>query len=183
MKKVLLLLLFIFASAVSAGEDVTKTFKAINERLGYMEDVALHKTKKHLPIEDVGRERIVLSEAKKDAGKHGLDPESVTDFFIAQISAAKAIQYRCRADWLANPGALAREPRDLKTEVRPALLRLGEEILVSIKKQLESGKEFGDEQRSQFMAEVQVKHLSQRDKEVLFDALKAIRLKRPYSSF
>ena len=83
--------------------NLCRIFSTINERLSYMEDVALFKAQNHLPIEDIQRESVVINKAKVSASEQGLDPEIVKDFFQAQISVAKAIQYRYRADLLSQP--------------------------------------------------------------------------------
>ena len=70
----------------------TPVFKAIAERLSYMEDVALFKAKNSLAIEDLQRESRVLEKAVKGARDRGIESESIAEFYRAQISAAKAIQ-------------------------------------------------------------------------------------------
>jgi chorismate mutase len=75
----------------------------INERLSYMKDVASSKAENHQPVEVVAQEDRVLQDTQKVAEGLGLDPNSVKPFIVAQMSAAKAIQYRYRADWLSTP--------------------------------------------------------------------------------
>ena len=128
MKKILLFAaMLLFSHQASAEVIASELFKAINERLGYMEDVALFKARRQLAIEDIEREKIVIEKAKKSAQNKGLDPDSVEAFFKAQISVAKAIQFRYRADLLSQP--TSREPRDLKQEIRPQLISLGDQII------------------------------------------------------
>ena len=95
-----LLFLTLTAFQASAAVKSSDIFKTINERLSYMEDVALYKAQKGIKIEDLARELVVVETASLSAQKAGLDIESVSEFFQAQISAAKAIQYRYRADLL-----------------------------------------------------------------------------------
>ena len=78
----------IFSSTIHGAESEPSLFQAIAERLAYMEDVAVYKAQNKIPVEDVGREKRVLSNAKELAATHGLDPDSMERFFIAQISAA-----------------------------------------------------------------------------------------------
>ena len=78
----------IFSSTIHGAESEPSLFQAIAERLRYMEDVAVYKAQNQIPVEDVGREKKVLSNAKELAATHGLDPDSMERFFIAQISAA-----------------------------------------------------------------------------------------------
>ncbi len=82
----------------------------INQRLSYMKDVAGSKEKNHLAIEDLFQEEKVLSKAELEAEKLGLDGKSVKFFMQAQIDAAKAIQYRYRADWLSIPEKIGNRP-------------------------------------------------------------------------
>lgn len=74
----------------------------VNQRLSLMKDVAGYKAQQHLPIEDLAQEAKVLASAQAEAGRLGLEPASVRPFIAAQMDAAKAIQYRYRADWLAS---------------------------------------------------------------------------------
>ena len=79
-----------------------RLFLSIDERLGYMENVALYKAQNQIAIEDIERERIVLADATQQAVLHGINPDSIKRFFVAQINAAKAIQYRYRAELLGS---------------------------------------------------------------------------------
>ena len=123
-------LLLISSPQVWAGVTSQDLFSAINERLSYMEDVALFKAQQHLPIENIERENVVLDKAKMSAFKQGLDPDSIEGFFEAQISVAKAIQFRYRADLLFEPSV--EKSKNLQNEVRPLLLELGDQIIKNI---------------------------------------------------
>ena len=97
-------------------------------------------------------------------------------FFRAQISAAKIIQYRHRADWLASGALPSGEPPDLVGVVRPALLALGAALTESIRAYLSTGARFSESQRELFHARIGVEQLDSRDKDNLFDSLAGIRL-------
>ena len=142
-----------------------------------MEEVALYKARNHLPIEDIDREENVLNKATEDATREGIDRESAAQFFEAQIAAAKAIQFRYRAAWLADHTIIHRVPKDLNEEIRPALLRLGTQITALLGKRLREIGPFTDEDRIAFMAAINIKHLSSADEDRLFAALKELRLK------
>ncbi len=86
-----------------------------------MEDVALYKSNNNQAIKDKERELFIINNASLSAEKQGLNKESVIAFFRAQISAAKAIQYRYRADLLSKP--TDKEPRNLDTVIGPALIK------------------------------------------------------------
>ncbi|WP_310619531.1 chorismate mutase [Flexibacterium corallicola] len=153
------------------------TFQLINERLSYMRDVALYKAQNHLPVENVAREAIVLEKAQEQAQKLGLDPQTTLNFFKAQISAAKAIQYRYRTHWLSSPDTLQKQPRDLDSTVRPALITLGNQILNQIAVHLREKGPYTEKDRSHFMMSVNVPNLSQANKNGLFESLMEVRLK------
>ncbi len=102
-------------------------FERIDARLELMDEVAAYKWQRGLPIEDLDRETVVLDRAAADALRFGLTPDSVRALFAAQIEAAKAIQAYWFERWA---GGEAPPPApDLAADVRPALLRLGAEIL------------------------------------------------------
>ncbi len=165
----------IFSSTVcSAESELSRSlFQAIDERLGYMEDVALFKAQNRIPVEDVKREQIVLSNAKELAASQGLDPTSMERFFIAQISAAKAIQYRYRAELLTHemPSRLI----DLQSDIRPTLDRLGRDIVMLFATLLQSRSAMREENRERFMSTLQSRLLAEAEKEALFDAMLQVR--------
>ncbi len=110
-------LALLFSALTPNTQDAEALFETINQRLSYMKDVGLYKAQNQLAIENVERERVVLNSAKTAAAEKGLDADAVAGFFTAQISAAKAIQYRYRADLLSQPSQ--RQPLDLNAEIRP----------------------------------------------------------------
>ncbi len=153
--------------------DVPQLIKA---RLLYMKDVALYKAKRNLAIENTDREVKVLAKAKAKATELGLAGDSIEAFFRVQINAAKAIQYRYRAQWLFEPAALGQKSKDLQRVVRPVLLMLGDEIIVSIAQYIKNFGAFKEQQRDEFVTALDVKHLAERDKHRLYDALLLVRL-------
>lgn len=116
------------AAAPASADDAL--FALINERLGLMRDVALHKWQSNLPIEDLTREAVVIRAARRNAVAHGIDGDGAARFFAAQIDAAKAIQRHWFRQWSNN------EPEgnapDLVTELRPRLLELGDAIVAGL---------------------------------------------------
>ncbi|WP_428460651.1 chorismate mutase [Photobacterium makurazakiensis] len=173
MKKILLLSTLLLTSlSVHANPQAEALFQTINDRLSYMEDVALFKANNHLAIEDIEREEVVLNNAVKSAGDYGLAPQQVKDFFAAQVSVAKAIQYRHRADWLSQPAN--NEPRDLKTVIRPALLTLGNQINEQLSDYVKHHGQITAEQSDLFNQVITIKYVSNDDKSMLFNALKKV---------
>lgn len=149
-------------------------FSAINQRLSYMEDVALYKANHHKPIEDIEREAVVIDKASDSAQQQGLNKQSIVGFFKAQISAAKAIQYRYRADLLSQ--STTAQPRDLNQVIRPELLKLGKQINVEIAQYLSQGGTFAASDLPAFKQALTARYLNDSDKEMLFNALADIKL-------
>ena len=163
--------------ARSAESDSTLAlFQAIDERLGYMEEVGLYKAKNQIPIEELERERIVLNDAKNRAASQGLDPESMETFFIAQINAAKAIQYRYRAQLLIQE--IPTRNVDLQTGIRPALDQLGSDIIRLFAVLLSNEHLLNEQDRDLFLAAIQRNLLTDADKQALFSAMLEVKLAR-----
>lgn len=172
-RNLLLLGLCLAPQTASLGAELAPLAEKINHRLSYMKDVAGFKAQNHLPVEDVAQEAKVLDSGKAEARKLGLDPATVGPFIAAQMNAAKAIQYRYQADWLAQ-SEKGWQPRPLD-KVRQDIARLSDEILQQLVQDLRSGPiEPGE--RSKFYKAVQEHNLKQQDKKRLFDALITIRL-------
>ena len=146
----------------------------INQRLSCMKDVAGYKANNHLAIEDLSQEAKVLSSTVLEADKLGLDGESVTFFIQAQMDAAKAIQYRYRADWLSVPEK-GWQPEPLG-QVRAKISVLSTAILTSVSVKLSTGAQFTD--KAVFMKKLNQTHLKDSDKERLWYSLKQITLKK-----
>ena len=177
-KKITLLVFFGFLaqSIFANNQDLVRLAKTINQRLDYMESVAVYKALNSIAIEDLAREKLVLKATEESAFKNGLNHSSVSDFFKTQITLAKVIQYRHRADFLINPELLKSEPRDLVKEVRPALISLGAKITTLISEYLKKQGGFKNKDLKLFVQQIQVKHLRQAEKALLFKALQKIKL-------
>ena len=163
----------IFTSTIHGAESESSLFQAIDERLGYIKDVAVYKAQNQIPDEDVGREKIVLSNAKELAAIHGLDPDSMERFFIAQVSAAKAIQYRYSAELLTRE--IPTRPIDLQSDIRPELDRLGSDIVMLFSMTLQSRSAMGEESRERFISTLQSRFLADAERGALFDAMLEVR--------
>ncbi len=91
-------------------------------RLAYMPLVAAYKRQHGLPIEDREREATVLQAALVRAKTTGISESALRSFFALQIELAKAVQRRSRAG----------ESLDLTTQIRPALIELGDRIVEAL---------------------------------------------------
>jgi chorismate mutase len=94
-------------------------------------------------------------------------------FFIAQISAAKAIQYRYRTELLTRE--IPTRPIDLQSDVRPELDRLGSDIVKLFATALQSRPAIIEERRERFMSILQSRLLVDAEREALFDAMLEVR--------
>jgi chorismate mutase len=155
------------------NENVEPLFQAIAARLALMENVAEFKAQNHLPIEDLAREALVLADVKILARTHGIDADSIAQFFIAQMNSAKAIQYRRRAELLNQD--LPQNSIDLQAEIRPNLDRLGSEIITLFDALLLSQDSLKEDSRVTFMFMMQHRLLTDIEKNALFDAMLQVR--------
>lgn len=175
----LLVELFFSASAMAMPTKNDEVASLINQRLSYMKDVAGYKANNHLAIEDLHQEAKVLSSSVLEAEKLGLDGESVKPFIQAQMDAAKAIQYRYRADWLSEPYK-GWQPEPLEV-VRSNISVLNTAILTDISTKLTKGHLFTD--KIAFIKVLYQTHLKDSDKERLWSSMKQITLKNsPHNS-
>ncbi|MBF6636001.1 chorismate mutase [Rouxiella silvae] len=147
----------------------------INERLSYMKDVASSKAENHQPVEVLAQEDKVLTATQKTAESLGLDPESIKPFIVAQMSAAKAIQYRYRADWLAAPET-DWKPRPLE-QIRNDIAGLSTRILQRLAVELKANGHISPNNQAEFIAQLDQKNLSEADKIQLFKTLEQVRVK------
>ncbi|GAB2183395.1 gamma subclass chorismate mutase AroQ [Roseibium sp. LAB1] len=156
---------FLAATAVPGWAAPQELFSAINERLSFMKPVAAWKADNDKPVEDLPREKVVLDAARAKAVENGLSADNVTLFFQAQIDAAKDIQTCWIARWDSGEPRPQNVP-DLIKDVRPELLRLGDDILTLLAK---SPVEASDKQA--FADAVTVECLSEGAKNALFEGL------------
>ncbi len=120
---------------------------AIDERLSLMPFVAIAKRRASLPLAIPKREEYVVEAAvdavRAAAERAGVEPPAASaarGLFVAQIEAGKEVQRAALTD--PDYRALETLP-DLKTELRPALLRIGERIAqlaVALPSDLESAR-------------------------------------------
>lgn len=158
------------------AKEADKLFELINGRLSYMKDVAAFKWVNKKPIEDLAREEVVIQKTAEAAGKAGLDEESTKQFFRVQIEAAKQIQRGWHKEWQENGFPEDAKFADLTTEIRPALIELGDDIIVQIKTTMPvlSNSSNEDKLKRMIKSSIKVKHVDEITKEQLLEALTKI---------
>ena len=127
--KILVVLSTVLLTLSASANDLTQL---VDQRLGYMKDVAAYKWQHKLAIENTEREVVVLNAAQNQGLRFGLTKDSSRHFFGVQISAAKEIQRYWFAQWQGHPERAPEKIPSLEHEVRPALLHLGESITAAL---------------------------------------------------
>ena len=174
MLRTLCAIAFVMMTFSASASDGPQLFNLIGQRLSYMQAVAAYKAAAHKPIEDIAQEKKVIAKATEQARKVGLDPRSVVPFLKAEIDAAKAIQYRYRADWLSVPQKNARAvPLDV---TRSGIGETGDAILTQLQSVLSQGG-IKSSDLADFEKAVTEPNLTAADKKKLFEALMEVRLK------
>ena len=102
----------------------------LDRRLAFMPHVARIKRARGLAIEVPEREAVVTESAARAARAAGLDPTAVRDLFALQIELAKKIQRQTLAD--LESGEIESDSPLTLEEIRPVLLRLGEQIVEAL---------------------------------------------------
>lgn len=114
-----------------SAADVREVGELIGARLELMEPVAAWKHAHSLPVVDQAREAKVLDATVRQAQQLGIDPEAARELFSVQMRLARNIQQhylRAWRDGRARSGPL----RDLDSDLRPALDRIGARLLQAI---------------------------------------------------
>ncbi|HID8404681.1 TPA: chorismate mutase [Serratia marcescens] len=161
-------------TATAASAEPRSVGSLINERLSYMKDVAGNKAQHHQAVEDLVQEKKVLEKAVADADALGIKGETVKPFIQAQMDAAKAIQYRYRADWLSVSES-GWGPRPLN-EVREKTGQLNYSILQTVAERLKSGGALTEQEKECFMKDISQKNLNNQDKLLIWNALRMVSL-------
>jgi cyclohexadienyl dehydratase len=179
------LFLLLFAGSATAQSpryedpraDVQRVLELIEQRLSLMPEVAAWKWHAKQDIVDVARERAVLDQSVRDAAAIGLSEAAARHFFDLQIRMARAVQEHRFREWRATtPPARGRE---LASELRPALDRVGQQLLVAL--YLAAGKFDSLEQVPAGSFDALRRHAAVDDALLaeLRQALRAIRIERP----
>jgi len=119
--------------APTSNKGIEALASLASERLTLADRVAASKWGTDKPIEDPPREQQVLDDMAKRASDAGVDGEAVQRIFRDQIEANKLVQRGLHQQWAATPAAAPTTRPDLAKEVRPALDRIGGDLLTAIR--------------------------------------------------
>jgi cyclohexadienyl dehydratase len=103
----------------------------IAARLELMEPVAAWKHAHSLPVVDEAREAQVLDTTVQQAQRLGIDPAAARALFSLQVQLARRVQQHHLQAW-RDRGARSGPVRDLNSDLRPALDRIGSQLLRAI---------------------------------------------------
>ncbi|WGO82579.1 chorismate mutase [Arsenophonus apicola] len=168
-----------FISFTATAHQYQKIAALIEQRLSYMKYVAKYKFEKHLSVEDRTQENKVILNSINKAETLGLDKKSIEPFMISQINAAKAIQYRYKADWLSMPETI-NQYDDLK-DIRLKISKLSDDILLLIANELKRNGQIKN-QICLYINKIQLHNLKDADKKIICSSLKQISLKNKNSN-
>jgi chorismate mutase len=113
-------------------EKIDRVLILIQQRLGYMDDVARNKWNSGAAIEDLPREREIIDGLGRQAPGYGLDAGFAREFFRAQIEASKIIQRTRFDEWRVQNQPPFKDLSDLRETIRPALDALTPELMHSL---------------------------------------------------
>lgn len=132
---ILLTLLLGGCAAQPPTADITRIDRLltlIQQRLGYMDDVARNKWNSGAPIEDLPREREIIDTLGRQAADFHLDAAIARNFFRAQIEASKIIQHARFAEWRTRNQPPFKNIPDLRDHLRPALDALTPQLMQAL---------------------------------------------------
>ena len=108
---------------------VDRLLALIVERLMVAPDVARTKWNTHAPIEDLGREQLIISAVGAGASSYNVPRDTAERFFLGQIEASKIIQRAMFEDYETAHQPPFKTVVELDKEIRPTLDRLTPEMM------------------------------------------------------
>lgn len=168
-----------FISFTATAHQYKKIAALIEQRLSYMKYVAKYKFEKHLSVEDRTQENKVILNSINRAETLGLDKKSIEPFMVSQINAAKAIQYRYKADWLSKPETM-NQYVDL-ADIRLKISKLSDDILLLIANELKKNGPIKNH-ICLYINKIEQHNLKNTDKKIICSSLKQISLKNKNSN-
>ncbi|NDL62784.1 gamma subclass chorismate mutase AroQ [Acerihabitans arboris] len=168
------LLILLSHSAMAATDKPADLFQLIDQRLKFMKDVACYKARHHLPVEDVAREDQVLRHGLQQASRAGFAGDEFRLFLQVQMSAAKAVQYRMRAELEFLPAQRCLSPELSVT--RQKISALDDRILRHYAALQHAGGHISPDDFQRFEQILDTRYLKHGEKYALFIALMHARL-------
>lgn len=110
----------------------------MDERLKLMADVARYKWNTKGAIEDLPREKAIISSLGQQATAAGIPAERAERFFAAQIEAAKTVQRALFKQWETTHHGPFVDAPDLQNEIRPRLDALTPKLIQALANNLNS---------------------------------------------
>ncbi|WP_063771121.1 chorismate mutase [Streptacidiphilus neutrinimicus] len=101
------------------------------QRVEVADQVAAAKYGTTSPIDDPGREAVVIAEAERQATALGIDPAPVAKIFRDQIEASKVVQRALHAEWDADPSLVLTTKPSLAT-IRTELDTIDTELVQAV---------------------------------------------------
>ncbi len=126
------------ARFVDAARNVDALVALMDRRLALMPEVAAWKRARGQPVADPVRERDLLERWETSGASVGVERAAARNFLEAQIIAARGVQERLIAAWVAG-GVAHPEARDLERVLRPELDHIGDEMLAAMQRVAAAG--------------------------------------------
>jgi cyclohexadienyl dehydratase len=163
------------AHFASPEQQVADLVAQVHDRLQLMEFVAAWKHTHRLPVTDAPREQKVLDATVQQASELGIDADAARQLFSLQIALARKIQEDRIARWRAGE-PVKTAIRDLDSDLRPALDRIGKQLLLAIYLSLPELEQPDFQSRyAALKASLRVPGLQAADADALFQALATLK--------
>ena len=131
-------------------ETALRLFQLMNQRLSLMKEVAAFKFQAGLPIEDKKREKVVIQNFIERATDYHLESRGIQVLIEAQIQVAKDIQSKYFQQWQDAITFPEVPIKDLKTEIRPRLAAISQDIIDTLGLFFMEGGTFSKELEKEF---------------------------------
>lgn len=120
--------------AIELERNIDQLLLLMQKRLVIMHEVVRTKWNQNLPIEDKERDLQILKGFAAQASQYQLEEQWVTQFFLAQINAAKLLQKNDFDQWQKEGRPKFEKVLNLKDDLRSYIDRINQEIMVLLSK-------------------------------------------------
>ena len=173
MKVAFLFLTLVMAIQAYGSQSMeARLYENIAKRLSLMKDVALYKHENGKPVEDRKREKDILDRMHTLAKEHQLNANKMVAFMTVQMSVAKSIQYRHRADFLfEKPSGSPRDLNGIRRDISSITTNIFSELSAACQ---HHGFAKLDQSLASFNSAVNIEYVKSNEKQALFDAMIAV---------